>query len=382
MTPSDDSNNDDIWSRPKKRPTPQGPPNLDDLLMDLKKQFFGGKKFAKKPASKSGSDDGEGAGKVLMTLILAAIVVIWIASGFFVVKPAQRAVVLRFGAIERTENPGLHWVPRIIESTYILDVQRIAAYSYEAQMLTKDENIVDVSLSVQFRIANPKAFLFSVEDPINSLQQATASALRQVVGQTTLDEILTTGRAVLRTAVEKQLRTTLARYNTGLEITDVNLLPAKPPEQVTDAFDDAINAREDEQRYINQAEAYAQKVVPIAKGQAARIRKEADAYKQQVILHAQGDIARFTAMLNAHRQWPKVTETRLYFDTLQSVLGDTAKVFVDVKGASPLLYLPIERLLKKQGLSTVHQGGKVRSVSESAAETNYRPDYSNMGSAK
>lgn len=369
----------DIWTRHKVRQE-QTPPNLDEILIKFKNRFLGKRRVPPRRPSGGGATT-EGGGSVLVGLLIVAVLAIWGLSGIYTVKPAERSVILRFGAYSRDVGPGLHWIPRLFESQYTLDVQRIAAYAYEAEMLTQDENIVDVSLSVQFRIADPNQFLFSVEDPVNSLQQATASALRQVVGQTTLDDVLTTGRAALRSAVERQLMTTLARYKTGLEVTDVNLLPAKPPEQVTEAFDDAINAREDEQRYINQAEAYAQKVVPIARGQAARILKEAGAYQKQVILHAKADVARFKALLDAHKLWPVVTESRLYFDALQDVLGHVQKVFVDVKGSNPLLYLPIERWLKRSQSSHPHLAAAENGTDDVASMGTHsvRPDYSSAG---
>jgi membrane protease subunit HflK len=217
-------------------------------------------------------------------------------------------------------------------------------------MLTKDQNIVDVSVAVQYRISDPQAYLFNVANPSQSLQEATASSLRQVIGNTTLDEVLTTGRATVRQEVVDQLKKVLAPYNSGIEITDVALQPAKAPTEVKAAFDDAIKAQEDEQRYQNQAEAYANDVVPIAQGQAKRLIAEADAYKEQVVLQAQGDIARFNAIYGIYKQAPAVTKQRLYITALENIYSHTNKIFVDTKGNNTL-YLPIAEMMAKAGVA-------------------------------
>jgi len=229
----------------------KGPPDLDELVRRVKRKFdqsFGkGGSFSRK--TKGGAAFGFG-------FIAIALLFLWVISGIFIVKPAERAVVLRFGQYIKTVDAGPHWIPRFINSKYIVNVEQVSYFKYKAEMLTRDENIVAVDLSVQYRAGNPREYLFNVIQPEASIQQATASALRQVIGHTRLDDILTTGREKIRNEVNEQLVTILARYQTGLEVVDVNLEPAKPPEQVTEAFDDAIKAREDEQRYIHQAEAY------------------------------------------------------------------------------------------------------------------------------
>jgi modulator of FtsH protease HflK len=321
------------------------PPNLDELFGDFVKKI---KKH--KSGQGSGQGSGEGSRKDLSPIggfiLLGALCVFWFVSGVFIVAPAERAAVLKFGAYQETVGPGIHWIPSIIKSRQVVNVQRIQNFSYGAEMLTKDENIVDVLVSVQYRVQSIRDFLYNVVYPINSMEQATASALRQVVGNTKLDDILTTGRAVARDQVEEQINKILALYQPGIEVTDVNLQPAKPPEQVTAAFDDAIKAREDEQRYINKAKAYVERVVPIAKGQAARITQQADASRQRLILQADTEIAPFMALLPEYQRAPEATRQRLYLSTLEKMMSENKKVFMDTKSNNAMFYLPLDQMMK------------------------------------
>lgn len=346
------------WNEPeqkdpwKRKPQQDGPPDLDALVKKLQKKInsvFGGKKGA-------GKDGTIKINKPHNTSIIGFFVVlailIWALSGIFIVSPAERSAVLRFGKYVRTVGPGPHWIPRFIESKNTVNVQSVSNYPYQAEMLTKDANIVSVAVAVQYRISSVQDYLFSVNNPTESLQQATASALRQVVGRTTLDEILTTGREQAREEIQKQLVAILQRYNTGFVITDVTLLPVKPPEAVTEAFDDVNKAREDEQRYINSAKAYQQKVVPIAKGRAARMLQAAQAYQQQVVLRAHGDTANFLALLPKYLKSPKVLSEKMYLTTMETVLKHTSKIMVAVKGNSSVMYLPIDKLMSKYSSAT------------------------------
>ncbi len=323
----------------------QTPPDLDEVFRKFQskvKKIIGGK---------SGGSSQSTAGGFGLILILIAVVVLYGLSGFFIVGPAEQAVVLRFGRYVRTVDPGPHWIPRFIDSRYLMNVQKVSTFSYQASMLTKDENIVSVSVAVQYRISNPKNYLFNIVDPLESIQQATASALRQVIGHTTLDEVLTIGREKVRAQVNQQLTKLMGVYKAGIAITDVTILPAKAPEDVKAAFDDAIKAQEDEQRYINQAEAYKRGVEPIARGQAKRIMQEAQAYKQQVILKSQGDASKFLAILPQYLNAPKVTRERLYLDAVESVLSKTSKILIDTSNSNNLVYLPIDKLLSSSALS-------------------------------
>lgn len=260
-------------------------------------------------------------------------------------QPAERSVVLRFGRYLETVGPGPHWIPQFIESQYKVNEQNIATYYYDAEMLTLDENIVSVAVAVQYRIADAQSYLFNVVNPVLSLQQATASALRQVLGNTTLDAVLTSGREQVRSDVQMQLEKILGFYKTGILVTNVSLQPAKAPEAVKDAFDDAIKAQEDEQRYINQAQAYEKKVIPVAQGQAQRLLAAASAYEQQVVLKAQGDTRRFLAILPEYKKAPAVTRERLYLGTMEQLMSRSSKVLVDLDKSNNLVYLPLDKLL-------------------------------------
>ena len=341
--------NKDIWSKGPKREA--GPPDLDELLNKLQKKinsFFVGKIGRKRT---TGVPSKSKVPKILtlrsILLVLLVAIIIWVTFGVFIVSPAERAAILRFGKYSKTVGPGPHWIPRFIESRYTINVQKVSTFSYQAEMLTKDENIVSVSVAVQYRIDNVRDYLFNVVDSVASLQQATASALRQVVGHTTLDETLTTGRELVREQVSQQLTKILDRYHCGLVITDVALQPTKPPEAVTEAFDDVNKAREDEQRYINQAKAYQQKVVPIAEGRASRILKEANAYQEKVVLQSEADTAQYLALLPQYERAPGVTRERLYLSTIEEVLRNSSKILVDVKSAN-MIYLPLDKLFAKE----------------------------------
>lgn len=324
----------------------QGPPNLDEIFGKISQKI--NSLLGRKSTPKSGTSqmNPKSAG-ISIGLVLGLIVIIWILSGIFIIEPAEQGVVLLFGKYQRTVEAGPHWIPRFIESETTLNVQKISTYSYAAQMLTQDQNIVDVAVAIQYRIDNANDYLFNVVDPIASLQQATASALRQVIGNTTLDQVLTTGRAEVRDQIMVQLQKTLSIYHAGIIVTDVGLQPARAPEQVKDAFDDAIKAQEDEQRFKNQAEAYAMGVVPIAQGQAKRVLQEAQAYEKQIVLQAQGDVARFLAILPVYQSAPSVTRNRIYLSTIESVLERSNKVFVDTNNGQNLLYLPLNKLMGK-----------------------------------
>jgi modulator of FtsH protease HflK len=316
------------------------PPNLDEIFSKLLKQL----KNKKKNNSPNQKDPISSplSGAVLIAILMG----LWIVSGLFIVAPAERAVVLRFGSYSQTMGPGIHWVPSIIQTRHVVNVQRIENFTYGAEMLTKDENIVDVMVSVQYRVADAKAFLYNVVSPINSLEQGTASSLRQVVGNTKLDDILTTGRALARDQIEEQLKKILTLYQTGIEITDVNLQPAKPPEQVTAAFDDAIKAREDEQRYINKAKAYVERVIPISEGQATRLIRQAEANKQNYVLQADADIAPFNALLPEYQRHPEETKQRLYLSTLEQMMSKNKKIFMDSKSNNSMFYIPLDQMFK------------------------------------
>lgn len=333
------------WNEPEKGKDPWGgkdqPPDLDEALKRfqerLKKAVFGD--------NGNGPTVNNNSGKGLLAALIALIIVVlWALSGIFIVDPAEQAVILRFGKYVETVGPGPHWIPRIISSKIVQNVERISHYSYSAQMLTKDENLVLVSLVVQYRIGDLEDYLFNVADPIESLQQTTSSALRQVVGTTTLDQIITEGREAWGSNVQDVLVKTLKKYNTGIVIVNVAPQPARAPETVQEAFDDAIKAAEDEKRFKGQALAYKAKVVPMAEGNAKRITEEAQAHAKQVVLKAKGDVAEFLALLPEYIRAPAVTAERMYLESMQRVMAQSTKIIVDSK-TNNLLYLPLDKLI-------------------------------------
>ncbi|MBM94017.1 MAG: FtsH protease activity modulator HflK [Legionellales bacterium] len=310
----------------------QGPPDLDKLFSNALR------KARQRNASSQPPADGDITISFKWILVLGLILLM--LSGIYIVSPAERGVELRFGQFSRITEPGPHWIPPIIASKKIVNVQKIYMFDHTAQMLTRDANIVDVALSVQYRIRSPELFLFNVREPLGSVQQATASAVRQVVGHTTLDDVLTDGRVLAREQMLAQLKSTLEQYQTGIEITDLNLQPIKPPEAVTEAFDDAIKAREDEQRYINKALAYEEKIVLTAKGRSKRILQEADAYRQKVMMAAQADIESYLALLPQHKRAPKITDFRLYTAALENVFSSARKIMVEGDNRAQVMVWP------------------------------------------
>ncbi len=284
---------------------------------------------------------------LITTVVLIFLGIMMLIGGFFIVSPAEQAVMLRFGAYERSVGPGPHWFPPFVYRRYVVNIQRIDSFPYQSQMLTEDENIVSVAVAVQYRVNDSKDYLFNVIDPRNTLQQATSSALRQVVGQMTLNDILTTGREALRNRVAKQLTKTMQLYHSGLIVMDVTLQATKPPSEVSDAFNDAVKAREDSQRFQNKANAYARQIMLSTQGRISRVDQDAKSYYQTVTLKAQGAVARYNALLKAFQSSPKVTRTRLYLDTMDSVLTKTSNI-ITTSGNQNLTYLPIGRLLQRQ----------------------------------
>lgn len=321
------------------------PPDLDEALKRLQNKL----KSAFSGGSGNGKPSGNSGGWAMALVVFFVALVLWALSGIFIVDPAEQAVILRFGKYTETVGPGPHWIPRFIYSKIVVNVDRVSDYSYTAHMLTKDENLVSVSLVVQYRVGDPEDYLFNVTDPQESLHQATSSALREVIGHNTLDQIITEGREAWGSSVNESLIRILKRYETGIIVVNVSPQPARAPEAVQDAFDDAIKAQEDEKRFKEQARAYAAQVVPIAEGNAKRISAEANAYAEQVVLKAKGEIAEFLALLPAYDNAPVLTGERLYLEAMQQVLSKSSKIIVDGKSGN-LLYLPLEKL----GMQPLH----------------------------
>ena len=324
----------------------QGPPDLDEVIRNfwnsLRKMLFGGS------GGRGGSAKGERTnfrpGRIIQAGLLG-LVLLWLVMGVFQVDQQERAVVIRLGAFLKTVGAGLHWQPWLIDSVNQINVTRVNSISHRALMLTEDENIVDVSISVQYVIEDPKSFLLKVRDPINSLQQSTESALRHVVGSTKMDQILTNSDAAreqIALDVQDRLQDYMNRYLTGLRIEEVNIEEPQPPQAVKAAFDDVLKALEDETRVKNEAETYAKGIVPEARGQARRLMEEAVAEKEQKIARADGEAERFTKLLMEYQLAPKVTRQRLYLDALQSVFAQSSKVMVDVNKGNNMFYVPLD----------------------------------------
>jgi len=288
------------------------------------------------------------SGKSLGILVVV-VVLIWLASGIYIVEPAERGVVLRFGAYQQMTEPGPHWhIPYPIEEVMEVNVDEISSFTHKAAMLTQDENIVDVELTVQSRIQDAADFLFQDQNPEKTLRDVTETVVRKTIGASKLDFILTEGRSAVAQTIQERTQALINQYKTGLEVTSINMQPAKPPEQVKEAFDDAIKAREDKERLENKAEAYSNEILPQARGEAARVEADAKAYRDRVIASAEGETARFLSILREYEKAPEVTRERLYLETMEQVLGENSKVLMDVKEGSSLMYLPLDQLMKRR----------------------------------
>lgn len=364
------NNNQDPWGGKRD----QSPPDLDKLIANFirkLRQFLAGKKNDGGNTSswKPSHDKELGYG---IGLILLVFIVVWFLSGFFIVNPAEEVIVLRLGKYQDALQPGLHWYARFIDSKYVVDVQKIHAFSLQNDFLTKSsdqndmpggqildtskkptgsfdqsKNLVNVELNVQYRVSDPRAYLFNTVNPDDTIQQVASSALSDVIGKMKLDEVLTTGREWLSEGVKERTKQVLDNYNVGLEVVAVTLRKAQAPDQVRAAFNDVNRADQDRATYIQQAQAYASKVVPLAQGYAARVLADANGYQQQVVLNAQANVARYQALFKAYINSPEVTRLRMYLDTMQTVLQNTTKIVVDVNAANNLVYLPLDKLLKQ-----------------------------------
>ena len=367
--PGGNSNNQDPWGgkRPKNGGR-KGPPDLDEAFRKLQESlnglFGGGKK--RTGGSDGGSNGGKSAGFGVLGIVLVVMAAVWLYSAVYVVDEQEQAVVLRLGKYYDTVGPGLNIYFPPFDKKYMENVTRERAYTKQGQMLTEDENIVEVPLTVQYKISNLRDFVLNVDQPEVSLQQATDSALRHVVGSTSMDKVLTEGREQMAVEIKERLQRFLDTYKTGITVTQVNVQNAAAPREVQEAFDDVIRAREDEQRARNQAESYANGVVPEARGQAQRIIEDANGYRDEVVSRAKGEADRFTKLVAEYRKAPEVTRDRLYLDTMQEVFSNTSKVLVtgNKNGQSNLLYLPLDKMIEGRNGSTPATG------SAAAASTN------------
>lgn len=328
----------------------QGPPDLDEVVKKLQDRvggLFGGRRGGGNGEGRSsGGGGGSVAGIGFIVLLVVAVVAAY--QSFYIIGPAERGVVKRFGAYIETTEPGPHFLIPFVDTVSVVNVDEIKKFAQRAQMLTKDENIVDVSLTAQYRVQDSADYLFQDANPENTIRGAMESTLREVIGKSNLDDVITANREAIAAAVEKGTQELLELYRTGLTLTNVNFQDASPPEAVKAAFDDAIKAREDRERLQNQAETYANDVVPRARGAAARQIEDAKAHKAKVVAEAEGESARFLALLSEYEKAPAVTRERLYLDTMQDVLQRTGKVMMDSQGgANNLTYIPLDRLMNQ-----------------------------------
>jgi membrane protease subunit HflK len=344
--PGGKGNPNDPWGNNNRGNKNRGnqPPDLDDALKQLMDKING--LFGKGNGNNNnGGNSGSGAGGFFG--IAAAILVVMLAfNSFYTLDEQERGVVLRLGKYLKTESPGLHFKVPLVDQVIPVNTTKVREAEIKERMLTEDENIVEVELNAQYRVADSIAFALRVELPERTLLSAAESALRHEVGSAAMDPILTTGRAVLAEKVQIRLQDYLDRYQTGMVLTNVNIKDARPPAQVKAAFDDVQKAKQDKERFINEAEAYANAVVPEARGRAQRQLEEASAYKDRIVARAEGEAARFNNLYSEYKKAPAVTRERLYIEAMSDVYTNTSKVLVDVKGGNNMMYLPLDKLMQ------------------------------------
>lgn len=351
----------------------QGPPDLDELARKLQDKvngiFGGGKKGGDNGGDKSSNS---GSTSLIMAVLLVGAIVYAGITSVHIIQPAERGVVLRFGKYTETLESGLQFtLPAPIDAVYRVDVEEIRSLRYDGTMLSSDEAIVDLDLAVQYKIKDARDYLFQVQSPEATMEQATASAIREIVGKRNLDDVIQGQRSAVAEETHSLLQETLDSYQTGFEVTALNLDNAQAPSQVQSAFQDAIKAREDLERLKNEAEAYANDIIPKARGHAARLVQEATGYRDARVARAEGEVAQFAALLEQYKLAPEVTRERLYIETMEEVLGSTSKVMVDVEGNSnPLLYVPIDKMI-----------GNAQSIASSTAPTTMNSQTTSGGSS-
>ena len=351
--------NDPQWG---KRPN-QGPPDLEDLWRDFNRRLSS--LFGKKGGSSNG---GEGPPRPPLNLkvfgggigaLIVLVLVVWLASGFYIVDASQRGIVLTFGRYSQTTEPGLRWrLPYPIQANEIVRLSdvRVVEVGYrgsdknrvlkEGLMLTDDENIINIQFAVQWFLKDPQEYLFNNRNPDDSVLQAAETAMREVIGKSKMDFALYEGREQVAADAAKIMQEILDRYGTGIIVSRLTLQNVQPPEQVQAAFDDAVKAGQDRDRQINEGQAYANDVIPRARGTAARLMEESNGYKSRVVANAEGEASRFRQILVEYNKAPEVTRQRMYLDTVQQMLSNTSKILIDTKGSGNLLYLPLDKLMQ------------------------------------
>ena len=353
--------NDPQWGGGGGNKNSGGPPDIDELWKNFNRRLnevFGKKGGDKEPQPPGGGGNREFNIPGGIGLLLALALLVWLASGFYIVDAGERGVVLRFGKYLETTDPGPRWhLPYPFEDVETVNVEQVrtveVGYQHnvkskllsESLMLTDDENIIDLQFSVQYLLKNPEDYLFSSRNPDEAVKQAAETAMREIVGKSKMDYVLYEGRANVAIRATQLMQQILDRYKTGITVSKLNMQNAQPPEQVQASFDDAVKAGQDRERLKNEGQAYANDVIPKAGGVAARLAQESQGYKQRVVAQAEGEASRFKQVLAQYAKAPQVTRERLYLDTMQQVLSNTTKVMVDDKQGGNLLYLPLDKLM-------------------------------------
>ncbi|WP_350226815.1 FtsH protease activity modulator HflK [Variovorax sp. efr-133-TYG-130] len=372
-TPPPSGNNND---RPRGQGPNQGPPDLDELWRDLNRKlggfFGGGKGGGNRPSGGNSNGGGNGYRPDMknagfgLGLVAAVAVLIWLGTGFFIVNEGQQAVVTQFGRYKTTVGAGFNWrLPYPIQRHEVVVVTQIRSTDVgrdaivrstglrESAMLTEDENIVEIKFAVQYRLSDARAWLYESKSPAETVVQVAETSVREVVGKMKMDAALAEERDQIAPRVRTLMQTILDRYKVGVEVVGINLQQGgvRPPEQVQAAFDDVLKAGQERERAKNEAQAYANNVVPLATGTASRLKEESEAYKARIVAQAQGDAGRFASVLAEYQKAPQVTRDRMYTDAMQQIYASTTKVLVDSKQGSNLLYLPLDKLMQQSGNS-------------------------------
>jgi membrane protease subunit HflK len=374
-------NKKDPWSGRDQQETP---PDLEEVMRGLHE------KIGRILGGGAGGQGGNGSPWRTIGVLIAIVVIIWGLLGFYLVDEGSRGVVTRFGRYVDTTMPGLHWhIPAPVEAVQVVNMeqQRFVEIGYrsggrqqslgsvpkEALMLTQDENIIDIRLAVQYQIKDAGDYLFNVANPDDTLKQVIESAQRAVIGKNTMDFVLTEGRGRIADEIKTEIQQIVDQYQMGIRVSNVSLVDAQPPDEVQSAFEDAIKAREDEQRLKNEAESYANEVVPKARGGAARLSEEAEAHKQRVIARAEGEAGRFKELLAEYEKAPEITRERMYLETMQEVLGHTDTVLVNVKNGNNVFYLPLDKLQKSaSSISLPKESDGTTGIMQEPADTGAR----------
>ncbi len=366
--------NDPQWGRGNgnKGGSNQGPPDLEELWRDVNRRISG--IFGKKGGSADGGGGGDSGNRPPLSFrrmgggigaLLVVVLLIWLASGFYTIDASQRGVVLQFGRYKEITEPGLRWrMPYPIESHELVNLTgvRTVEIGYrgtnkvlkEALMLTDDENIINIQFAVQYILKDPKNYLFNNRSPEEAVIQVAETSVREIVGKSTMDFVLYEGREQVAASAAQSMQQILDRYETGIQISKVTMQNAQPPDQVQAAFDDAVKAGQDRERQKSEGQAYANDVIPKAKGTAARLMEEANGYSQRVVATSEGEASRFKQVLVEYSKAPEVTRQRMYIETMQQVMSNSSKIMMDSRSGGNLLYLPLDKLMQSAGAATAH----------------------------